>query len=836
MKNKLIKALKIVGTGVLAVTAIAGGLAFYTVRKSWPQETGTIKISGLKDKVEVFRDKWGIPHIYASNQHDLFMTQGYIHAQDRFWQMDFWRHIGSGRLAEMFGKSQLDTDKFLRTLGWARVAKQELAQLDPNTKAILQAYADGVNSYLKDRQDGAISLEYSVLKQLNPKYQPEPWQPLHSLTWVKVMALDLSSSFDNEIQNAIFAKNLTSSQLNDLFLPYPKNHPIIVPNPNNAARFDKTALVTPSYPAVDSALQPIAKQLNTLNGLLGKTRNGIGSNSWVISGKRSATGKPILANDPHLGIQMPSIWYQVGLHCTAKTSDCPYQVNGFSFAGMPGVVIGHNDRIAWGFTNVDPDVADLYIEKINPNNPNQYEVNGKWVDMKLVKENIQIAGGDSLSLTVRYTRHGPILSDTYKDLENFNKKTSINLPQNYAIALRWTALEPGNSFRAIFNMNRVQNWNEFRNSAQEFDVPSQNLIYADTDGNIGYQMPGKIPIRASGDGRYPVPGWTDNYEWKGYLPFSQLPFAFNPSQGYIVTANNAVVGQNYPYSIAQDWDYGFRAKRIVDMIESQKAPISVTYFQQMQGDNKNLNAENLVPILLKIPLNDDRLKRVRNILIGWDFQDNMDLAAPALFAAVWKHLLADTFHDDLPQDYWPDGEDNWFEIVGRLVQQPNSRWWDNKTTPEIENRDRIFQQAFAKAVDELERTLGKDPTKWRWGNLHTATFRNATLGKSGIAPIEALFNRGPFPTSGGSSIVNAIGWDASKSFEVAWLPSMRTIVDLSNLQNSLSIHPPGQSGHAFHPNYDNAIELWRKTQYYPMLWERSAVEANSKAHLTLTPK
>lgn len=455
--------------------------------------------------------------------------------------------------------------------------------------------------------------------------------------------------------------------------------------------------------------------------------------------------------------------------------------------------------------------------------------------MKLVRENIQVSGGKSLSLTVRYTRHGPIISDTYKGLENFRNKAGINLPQNYAIALRWTALETGNTFRAILNMNRVQNWNEFRNNAQEFDVPSQNLIYADTNGNIGYQMPGRIPIRAGGDGRYPVPGWTDNSEWKGYIPFPQLPFAFNPSGGYIVTANNAVVSPNYPYLITKDWDYGFRAQRIVDTIEAQKASISLSYIQQMQGDNKNLNAATLVPILLKIPLNDDRLERVRNILVGWDFQQHMDKPAPALFETFWKHLLADTFHDDLPKDYWPDGESRWFAVVSRLVQQPNSRWWDNKTTPVTENRDRIFQQAFAEAVEELERKLGKDPTNWRWGNLHTATFRNATLGKSGIAPIEALFNRGPFSVSGGSSIVNATGWDATKSFEVVWLPSMRMIVDLSNLENSLSIHTPGQSGHAFHPHYDDTIEPWRKIQYHPMLWDENLVKATTEAHLTLTP-
>jgi penicillin amidase len=836
VNRKLIKTLKILGTSALALTALVGSITTYIVRRSWPQETGTIKVYGLKDRVEVFRDRWGVPHIYAGNQHDLFVAQGYIHAQDRFWQMDYWRHISSGRLAEMFGKSQVDTDKFLRTLGWSRVAQQELSQTDSNTIAILQAYADGVNAYLGDRTRSELSLEHSVLKLLNPNYQPEPWQPKDTLTWVKVMAWDLSTSLETEIQHAILRKTLTPIQVNELFPPYPNNRPIIVPKPNITVKTSSNLSVSHApVPKLSLALKPIAKQLNALNALLGPAGDGVGSNSWVIAGRRTATGKPILANDPHLGIQMPSIWYEVGLHCITKGPTCPYEVSGFSFAGMPGVIIGHNGQIAWGFTNVDPDVADLYVEKINPNNPNQYQVDGRWVDMKLIKENIQVAGGRAVSLTVRYSRNGPIISNTYEDLKNFSSKAGVSLPKHYAVALRWTALEPANTFRAIWKMNLAQNWNEFRAAAKDFDVPAQNLVYADVNGNIGYQMTGKIPIRSSGDGRYPVFGWSGDRQWKGYIPYNQIPFSFNPSIGYIVTANNAVVGSNYPYLITKDWDYGYRAGRIIEMISKQTTGISLTDIQQMQGDNKNLNAATLIPILLQIPLNDTRLEDVRKVLSTWDLQQSMDLAAPAIFETFWKHLLADTFSDDLPKDYWPKGGHRWFEVVSRIVQQPDSPWWDNKTTSVLETRDQIFRQAFAKAVDELEQTLGKDLSRWRWGDLHTATFRNASLGQSGIAPIEALFNRGPFATSGGSSIVNATSWDATKSFEVKGLPSLRIIVDLSHLQNSLSIHAPGQSGHTFHPHYDSMIGPWRKMQYHSMLWERKAVDADTSAHLTLTP-
>ncbi len=832
-----IQLFKIILLGILVITFVLTSAIAYTIHLSWPQESGTITLPGLQAQVEVRRDQWGVPHIYAQNTHDLFMAQGYIHAQDRFWQMDFWRHIGSGRLAEMFGKSQLDADKFLRTVGWARVAQTEIQQIDAQTKSIFQDYASGVNAYLANHQDSALSLEYTILKLLNPKYKPEPWQILHTLTWGKVMSYDLGDNLDTEIERSILLKTLTPQQVDELFPPYPSDHPIIVANTENNRQDWGIDKKTNSQCPIPNAQCPMPTPRTPRTILLSHSPadSGIGSNNWVISGQRTASGKPILANDPHLGVQMPSIWYEIGLHCTPKTTECPYDVTGFSFAGMAGVIIGHNDRIAWGVTNVEPDVMDLFIEKINPNNPNQYEVNGKWVDMELVTENIQVAGDESVSQTVRYTRHGPIISDTYSPLANFNRKAGINLPANYALALRWTALEPSTLANAIIKINRSQNWEEFRAGVRDFDVPAQNFVYADIDGNIGYQMPGRIPIRASGDGRYPVPGWTDEFDWKGYIAFEELPSEFNPKSGYIATANNAVVGTDYPYLISNEWDYGFRAKRIVEMIEA-KSGISLTDIEKIQVDNKNLIAENIVPILLQLPLNNSHLEKVQHLLKEWDFQENTDSNAAAIFEVFWKHLLADTFADNLPQDYLPIGGSRWFELIRQLVKQPNNDWWDNQKTPTVENRDQIFQQAFTQALDELERTFGKNTNRWRWGNLHTVTFRNKTLGKSGIPPIEALFNRGPIKSAGGNSIVNATGWDAAKDYTVTSLPSMRMIVDLANWDNSVTIHTTGQSGHAFHRHYDDMIQPWQKFKYHPMLWQQNKLVANATHTLTLIPQ
>ncbi len=844
------KGLQIFGAIALILSVTIASLTLYWVTDSWPQQSGQILLPQLSDRVEVRRDAYGIPHIYASNEHDLFLAQGYIHAQDRFWQMDFWRHLGAGRLSELFGESQLKTDQFLRTLGWARIAQQEVQTLPDEFLAPLTAYAEGVNAYLQEHQNTDLSLEYGVLKVMNSSYQPEPWQPEHTLTWAKVMAWDLGTNMDEEIERAILLQTYSPEQVDELFPPYSNQAPFILPDwkiaqgkPDLIGKQlgEITSEDAPvSIAAIAEQLSPtfnsVSEQISALETLTGPRGGEIGSNSWVVSGAKTATGKPLLANDPHLGIQMPSIWYEMGLHCHAKTPDCPYDITGFSFAGMVGVIIGHTDRIAWGFTNVGADTMDLYLEKINPDNPNQYEVNGKWVDMEQVPETIQIAGGKTWLETVRYTRHGPIISSTYSKVKPLlvPDLTRSN-PDIYAIALRWTGLEPARLFPAIIQLNQAQNWQDFRKAAQDFDIIPQNLVYADIDGNIGYQMPGKIPIRTQSDGRYPVPGWTDEQEWKGYIPFEQLPFTFNPPAGYIVTANNAVVDESYPYLITKDWDYGFRAQRILELLNAKEAGFDVESFREIQGDNKNLNAEKLVPILLNQPFEDSHLERIRDLLQGWDFQAEETSPEAAIFEGFWKQLLAATFHDNLLLDFWPNGGHRWIKVIGDLVDYPDSFWWDNVLTPEVEDRDFIFQQAFAEAVADLENRLGKNPQRWQWGDLHRATFRNQSLGQSGIAPIEAIFNRGGVPISGGNAIVNATAWNARNSFEVTWIPSMRMILDLSDLNASVAVMSTGQSGHAFHRHYSDLIPLWRNLYYHPMVSSPTGVEASTRDTLILLP-
>jgi penicillin G amidase len=827
----------LVFTGIFLILCLfATALGYSLPRRSFPKTEGEIALEGLQAPVEIIRDSYGVPHIYAASSHDLFLAQGYVHAQDRFWQMDFWRHVGSARLSELFGESQLETDIFLRTLGWRRVVEREVAGIDGEMRLALDAYAAGVNAYLSSRSRGELSLEHTVLGLLNSGYQPEPWQIEHTLTYAKMMAWDLGGNMGAEIDRAIFLGSLSPEQVADLFPPYPAEHPVIVTGTGTAAAPENDPASLARLPGMPALLEAASQKTASLNSLLGGGFEGVGSNSWVLSGDLTSTGTPLLADDPHLGEQIPSIWYEVGLHCQPVSRECPYDVTGYSFASAPGVIVGHNQRIAWGVTNLGPDVQDLYIERINPENPYQYEVNGEWVDMQILRETIKISDADPVEVEVRYTRHGPIISDAYGPLEGFFEKSNPDLPEGqYALALRWTALDESYTFRAILKYNQAGSWEEFRQALQDFDVPSQNFIYADVDGNIGYQTPGKIPIRSAGNGRLPVPGWTDEYEWVDFIPFDELPSVLNPPEGYIVTANNAVVGDAYPYLLSLDWDRGHRARRIVDMIESAPGPIDIAYIQTMHGDNLNLNAAALVPLLLQATQGDERLAGARAMLEGWDYQNHMSSAPAALFEVFFKNLLELTFVDDLPEDKPPTGGSQWYTAVRRLADQPTSPWWDHKDTAEVEDRDQIFHQALAAALSELESLQGRDPARWSWGDLHTLTFSNPTLGRSGPDPVRALFNRGPYPTSGGSGIVNATSWNASLSYTVRWLPSFRMIVDMGDFTNSLAINTTGQSGHAYHPNYINQADMWRRIEYRPQLWERSQVEAGASAVLRLVP-
>jgi penicillin amidase len=846
--RKSLRNLIIAAGSVIVVFAVLFVTWILILRQSHPKTRGTVTLEGLTAPVEIYRDRDGIPHIYAKTEEDLFFAQGYVHAQDRFWQMEFWRRIGSGRLAELFGKNVLGTDIYLRTVGFARIAREEYERIDTDTKRILDAYAAGVNAYILNRKPPKLGLEFSLLKLNGVEFEIEPWEPVNTLTWIKVMSQDLGSNMEGELKNIEMIRAVGLGMAADLLPPYRKDEmPYIVSDEELFIEGGKKT--DTGFGALDEELVSIVAALDTglvggfdlADGLAFGKAGEAGSNSWVVSGTLTSTKTALLANDPHLSVQMPSIWYEIGLHCK-ENGGRGINVRGFSFAGVPGVVVGHNDRIAWGMTSLYPDTQDLYVERINPENPNQYEVNGDWVDMELVSEVIAVHDEDDpYRLLVRSTRHGPVVTDHgfMLDYSNFGIASHKTFPENLeltALSLRWAALQHSTALKSLLLINRARNFDEFREALRYWDTPSQNFVYADTDGNIGYQAPGLIPIRAKGEGLIPAPGWTDEYEWEGYIPYDELPYLYNPDKGYIVTANNPVISGNYPYLIGTEFDEGYRAKRITDMIEADTDCISIEDIAGMQGDDLNLSALEVLPYLTSLSFEDENLEDAKRLLLEWDANMQMESPGAALYGYFWQQLIEETFKDQLVEKLWPPRGSWVLSLVYKLLREPENRWWDDVTTLDVkETRDDIVALAFEKAYKTGVDELGKNPSDWRWGDIHTIEFRNQTFGESGIGPIEAVFNHGPVPVSGGIQQVNRCDWMYDEPFEAKSITSMRQIIDLGDLSASLTMHTTGQSGHPGHPHYDDFIDPWRFVQYHPMLWEKSDVEKSSKNKLTLKP-
>jgi penicillin amidase len=809
------------------LVALLVGLSFAaltTIRKSFPDTTGEVRLNGLRGTVEIKRDGHGIPQIFADDAADLFFAQGYVQAQDRFYEMDYRRHVTAGRLSELIGADGLEMDEFVRTLGWRRVAEQEWDQLGSGARANLEAYSRGVNAYIDGKSGSDLSLEYSVLSLTRPDYRPEPWTPVDSVAWVKAMSWDLRSNMVDEIDRTMASRQMSKGQVEELYPDPPRSHhPIVTSRRVNSGGTKVTRPASTDRVAGASLTRArdAARRLPTLLG----TAEGIGSNSWVVDGKHSATGKPILANDPHLAPTMPGVWYQVGLHCRELSDDCPYDVSGFSFSGMPGVVVGHNRRIAWGVSTMYADVTDLYLERVDGDT---YEYKGKNIPLTTRRETIEVAGGESRTITVRSTRHGPILSDLDGDI------AAVGGP-DHEVALQWTALTPRPTISAVFALNRAENWTEFRAAAKRFTVPSQNLVYADVEGNIGYQAPGAIPIRSRGDGRWPVPGWDGKHEWKGYVPFKALPRELNPAEGFVVTANNRVAGDRYRYLLGADTAVGYRSERIRDLITS-KDRLSVRDMTRFQTDSYNPNARRLVPYLLDIELDNAFARQGQDTLEGWDFRQPADSAAAAYFSAVWRNVLELTFHDELPREQWPDGGERWFNVMRSILDQPRSRWWDNLATPTIvERRDDILEESMIRARDELTRIMSRDTSGWAWGQLHRLTLVNPTLGESGVGMVNRLFNRGPVQVGGGSGLVDATSWDAAEGYDVTAVPTMRMVVDLAHFDRSRWIQMSGSSGHAYHEHYVDQLPLWIDGRTLPWAFSPKAVSASSEDTLMLRP-
>ncbi|MFJ6855295.1 penicillin acylase family protein [Streptomyces sp. NPDC091271] len=879
---------------VLALVAGVGYGAYWsvsTVRASYPQTTGSLELKGLSGDVDVKRDDYGIPQIYADTDSDLFRAQGFVQAQDRFWEMDVRRHMTSGRLSEMFGSGQVGTDSFLRTLGWRKVAQKEYDEvLDEDTKKNLQAYAEGVNAYLDGKDGKDISVEYAALGLTND-YKPTEWTPVDSIAWLKAMAWDLRGNMQDEIDRSLMTSRLSAKQIKDLYpdYPYEKNKPIVEQGAVSPAtgKYDPEAeptgeigsqTVEGATEGLNTQLSALSESLDEIPALLGPNGNGIGSNSWVVSGEYTTTDKPLLANDPHLAPQLPSLWYQMGLHCRQLSESCQYDTAGYTFSGMPGVVIGHNQDIAWGFTNLGADVTDLFLEKVSADG---YQYDGKTEPFITRKETIKVAGGKSRTITVRETNNGPLVSDRSGELEKVGKKAPVTTSapdrgDGYGVSLKWTALEPGKSMDAVFELNRAKDFTSFRKAAAHFEVPSQNLIYADTEGHIGYQAPGRIPVRLKGDGTTPSPGWSAAYGWeKDPIPFDELPYEYDPDRGYIVTANQAVIGDDYEHMLTKDWGYGTRSQRINDLIQKKidgGEKISTDDMQTMQMDNQSAIAAKLVPELKKIGIKDKSVREAQKLLEGWDYTQESDSAAAAYFNGVWRNILKLAFGDKLPKEMraegdcvyvkpvpgtgpvdeqdklvrecgqrapdaaQPDGGDRWYEVVESILDDQDNAWWKvpaKGREEAVDSRDELFARAMEDARWELTAELGKDMSTWSWGRLHQLTLRNQTLGKEGPDLLQRALNRGPWDLGGGEAAVDATGWNAAGGYEVIWVPSMRMVVNVGDWDKSRWINLTGSSGHAFSAHYTDQTDKWVEGELLDWSFGADAVKQSTVDSLTL---
>ena len=714
--------------GILVIAVIAAGVGVWTIQRSFPQVAGSITLDGVDSQVTVQRDSLGVPTITARGTHDLFFAQGYVHAQDRFWEMDFRRHVTSGRLSELFGASQLPTDRFLRTLGWRAVAEQEVEALDPTVRAYYDAYAEGVNAYLKDHDGAEVSLEYAVLGLQNPEYEIEPWTPADSVSWLKAMAWDLRDNIESETDRALMAPNFTSDQLAELYPGYPFDvNPVIVPTITTAlpAGFDDGTDAAPGTAATASIeWTEVDDVIEAVSALVGGVGEGVGSNSWVVSGSMTESGKPLLANDPHLGASLPSVWHQVGLRCAVVTPECPFNVAGFGFSGVPGVIIGHNGRVAWGFTNLSTDVTDLYVEKLDGDS---YWRDGALVPLDVRTETISVAGGAAEQLEIRSTVHGPIVSGLTDDFTAIaddpytNVDGTVSVPASapdgeYAVSLQWTALQPGTTASAIFALDVASDFEGFRAAAARFDVPAQNLIYADVDGNIGYQTPGKLPIRGAGDGWMPQPGWDSSYDWTGFIPFEELPTSYNPPEG--LDRHRQQRDRRCGVSALPDTRLGLRlAGRAHHRPAAARRGAGTSHVDDMrdiQADDEFWMGRRLVAVYEDVTTGDAGTDAALDLLRSWDLHNAPDSAAAAYANVLWDELVANLFVRGREHAAALAGQGRLFlvvdELLGRsrlgVVEQPGPR------------RDRAAGDARANCRGRLpaaEHAAGRHPEQVELG-------------------------------------------------------------------------------------------------------------------------
>ncbi len=776
----------------------------YASRGRIPQMEGRVQLPGLHGEVIVYRDEWGIPHLRANHRHDLYLVQGYVHAGDRLWQMEVNRRVAAGRLAELFGPAALDTDRLTRTLGFARLGQQAWDQAAEQTRADLTAYATGVNLYI---ERGATPIEFSLLR-----HSPEPWQPVDSCAFALLQSWALCTGWTSELTRAKLSESLSAGLLAELEPHYPEANPTTLPQGIEFNRLELDGMFR-------AAIGPLLGK-GSLDG------GGRGSNAWAISAGRSATGRAILCNDMHLPMSTPGLWYYVHQQCADGL-----HVAGVTIPGAPYVLVGHNDRIAWGATLTFSDSEDLFIEQLNDQGTH-YLFAGEWRPLQQIAEPIAVKGGQSHTEMVRLTHHGPLVDAALG--QEGSRKT--------ALALCSIALRPHQALEAFARLDIAAGWDDFVEAVRLFAAPTLNLVYADVEDNIGYYFTGDIPIRASGDGASPAPGWTGEHEWSGFVPFAKRPHALNPERGYIISCNHCIAADDYPYYLGKMWMTGFRARRLEDLIAAQER-ISLEDCRRFQFDLHCIPGRQLVEKLERLQPDQPDAALALRLLRDWDGRLATDSVGGAVYEVFLKRLadviLINGLGPELARSalglgahpllaktseyfgYWPI-------TVMRMLDNPVSGW-----LPGAIGRQAVLERCLAETAQELRRQLGERPAGWEWGRLHTISFDHLLAAQP---PLDRVFSQGPFPIGGDSDTVLQTSTAPDAGFQNNNVsPSYRQIVNLGDLGQSLAMHAPGQSGHLGSPHYRDMIQPWLNGGYFPMSWDWTEIARSCRYRQTFAP-
>jgi len=798
---------------LLAALLVILAAAFFWYRSAGqPQISGKLQMRGLQDPVDIVRDAEGIPHIYAKSAHDAYFALGVTHAQDRLWQMEMNRRIAAGRMAEVLGPAALDTDRFLRTLGIRRNAEAIVRNLAPDARSALDAYAEGVNRYLEQRS-GPLPPEFL----LTGAPSPAPWEPADSIAWQTMMAWDLSANWTQELLRMRLAQRMDMAHIRAFLPPYPGDAP----------------LHTQDYTSLYRSLAGTAAQLEKVSRIAPPSLvEGMGSNNWVLGSRRSATGKPLLANDPHLGLTAPALWY------FAHLSAPGLNVIGATLPGVPTVALGHNDQIAWGLTNTAPDVQDLFIEQINPDNEAQYRTPDGWAGFDRRTETIRVKGQPDVQLTVRETRHGPVITGALPlaDRAPIDARTHV-------IAFSWTALRPDDlTFQASLRLNRAHDWEQFLAAMRDFGAPQQNVVYADVSGNVGFIAPGRIPVRRRDNdlkGLAPAPGWDARYDWTGFIPFDELPREYNPLSQQIVTANQKIVGPAYPHFITSEWTLPFRAQRIASLLEA-KPLHDLDSFATIQKDDVSLAARELLPLLGRTMPKSDQARSALAALKQWDGKMDAARFEPLVYNAWMRELSRQLFTaplgESLMKDYWEQRNIHQPTAEALRTADAGNFWCSGaQVRNDLPRCTDVMSASLDAALADLRTRYGNDMMTWKWGTAHEALSEHRPFSK---VPSLAKYFDIRLPSSGDTYTVN-VGRhnlrDEAAPFTNHHAASLRALYDLSNLENSRFIHSTGQSGNVFSPLYSNYSQRWKDVAYLPMHTVRAEVEKGMLGTLSLLP-